>query len=156
RHHRDHHHTEQNRRDPTKRMSHQSLLSGVLRCPQALGLRAWRSLLLRRSAPSHSTSSPGPQYSLGLCAPMVPLPPPRLIHVAAHLARQMLLESQVGWATVPHDPGLSTAYENRGAIFRRVSGETFCKNIRTNLRQEMEQGTLEAIRSVWVRECHPL
>src|SRR5215831_21350474 len=27
-----------------------------------------------------------------------------------------------GSPTVPHDPGLSTAYENRGAIFRRVSG----------------------------------
>src|SRR5215475_14381232 len=26
-----------------------------------------------------------------------------------------------GSPTVPHDPGLSTAYENRGAIFRRVS-----------------------------------
>jgi hypothetical protein len=26
-----------------------------------------------------------------------------------------------GWPTVPHEPGLSTAYENRGAIFRRVS-----------------------------------
>jgi hypothetical protein len=25
-----------------------------------------------------------------------------------------------GWPTVIHEPGLSTAYENRGAIFRRV------------------------------------
>jgi hypothetical protein len=27
-----------------------------------------------------------------------------------------------GWPTVTHEPGLSTAYENRGAIFKRVSG----------------------------------
>jgi hypothetical protein len=28
-----------------------------------------------------------------------------------------------GWPTVTHEPGLSTAYENSGAIFRRVSGD---------------------------------
>jgi hypothetical protein len=28
---------------------------------------------------------------------------------------------RVGWPTVTHEPGLSTAYENREAIFRRVS-----------------------------------
>ena len=27
-----------------------------------------------------------------------------------------------GWPTVIHEPGLSTAYENRAAIFSRVSG----------------------------------
>jgi hypothetical protein len=37
-----------------------------------------------------------------------------------------ILDTQIsalgGWPTVPHDPGLSTAHENRGAIFKRVSG----------------------------------
>jgi hypothetical protein len=28
-----------------------------------------------------------------------------------------------GWPTVTHEPGLSTAYENREAIFRRIAHE---------------------------------
>jgi hypothetical protein len=35
-----------------------------------------------------------------------------------------------GSPTVTHEPGLSTAYENRGAIFRRVS-EGFLRQVRT-------------------------
>jgi len=27
------------------------------------------------------------------------------------------------WPTVTHEPGLSTAYENRGAIFKRIAHE---------------------------------
>ena len=37
------------------------------------------------------------------------------------------------WPTVPHEPGLSTAYENSGAISRRVSGR-FVRQIFTTTR----------------------
>jgi hypothetical protein len=41
--------------------------------------------------------------------------------------KEGMLDTQIsalgGWPTVTHEPGLSTAYENREAIFRRIAHE---------------------------------
>jgi hypothetical protein len=37
-----------------------------------------------------------------------------------------------GWPTVTHEPGLSTAYENRGTIFRRIPHALSCTTTHEN------------------------